>query len=200
MITRRRVVLARGAGALAPLAVFAQPRKVWRIGYLQESTTSLSIPSLDAFKAGMSVLGYAEGRDYVIEIRNAQSDLARLPALTAELIEMKVDIIVVAATPSALAASKATREIPILATVVGDPVGVCLAASLARPGGNVTGFTSLAVELMTKRLDLLRQLLPRLRRVGFLYDPNSQNDTLSRARFESDCGKLQLQPIRALMS
>ena len=96
-----------------------------------------------------------------------------------------------------MTASKATREIPILTTTAGDPVGSSLAASLARPGGNVTGLTSIASELVTKHLDLLRQLLPRMRRVGFLHDPNNQNDALGLARFESDCGKLKLQSIRA---
>ena len=133
----------------------------------------------------------------MIEIRSAQYDLARLPALAAELVALEVDIIVSTNTPSALVARKATREIPILLTTAGDPVGLGLAASLASPGGNVTGLTNLSSELYTKRLDLLRQLLPRMRRVGLLYDPNNQNDGLTLKRFESDCGKLQLQPIRA---
>ena len=197
MISRRHVVIALGAGALAPHATFAQQRKVWRIGYLGEVEQSFYIRRIDAFKAGMSALGYAEGRDYLIEFRGAQADLARLPALAAELVAMKVDIIVSSATPSAVAASKATREIPILTTTAGDLVGNGLAASLAHPGGNVTGLTSLASELITKRLDLLRQLLPRLRRVGLLYDPNNQNNALQLAQFESDCDKLKIQPIRA---
>ena len=92
---------------------------------------------------------------------------------------------------------KATRDIPILITTAGDPVGDGLAASLARPGGNVSGLTGLGVELFTKRLDLLRQLLPRMRRVGYLYDQTNSNNMLSLGRLESDCGKLQLQLIRA---
>ena len=205
MISRRQVVIALGAGALAPfaylapLASFAQPRKVWRIGFLLAFEPSYYTLWIDAFKAGMSALGYAEGRDYVIELRSYHSDSARLPALAAELVALKIDMIVSTSTGSALAASKATREIPILTTNAGDPVGNGLAASLRRPGGNVTGLTSLSAELYTKRLDLLRQLLPRMRRVGFLYnpDPKSQIDALNLARFEADCGKLQLQPIRA---
>ena len=199
MITRRKLVLAIGATTLvSPLSSVAQRvSKVWRFGFLRENEQPLSMTNTDAFKAGMSALGYTEGRDYVIEIRNAQSDFGRLPALAAELVALKVDIIVPNGTPSAVAASKATREIPILLMTIGDPVGSGLAASLAHPGGNVTGLTSINVELVTKRLDLLRQLLPRMRGVGFLYDPNNQNDALGLARFESDCGKLQLQPIRA---
>ena len=197
MITRRKILIAFGGALAAPFASFAQQRKVWRIGFLLESEQSTYIRRVDAFKAGMSALGYAEGRDYVIEIRSAQSDPARLPALAAELVALKVDVIVSQGTPSAVAASKATREIPILITTVGDPVGIGLAASLARPGGNVTGLTSLGTELYTKRLDLLTKLLPRMRRVGLLYDPNNQNDALTLTRFESDCAKLQLQRIRA---
>ena len=197
MIDRRKIVLALGAAALAPLASFAQPRKLWRIGFLQEGKQSLYTLLDNAFKAGMNALGYAEGRDYVIEHRSAQSELARLPALAAELVTLKVDVIVSMGTPSAVAASKATREIPILIAVVGDPVGSGLAASLARPAGNVTGLTNLSSELTAKRLDLLRQILPRMRRVGLIYDPNNQIDALTLARFESACGKLQLQPVRA---
>ena len=134
MVTRRRVMLALGASAFAPLASYAPPRKVWRIGLLLENEQSIYIRRLDGFKAGMSALGYAEGRDYVIEHRSAQSDLARLPALAVELVTLKVDVILAAGTSSALAASKATREVPILIATVGNPVGSGLAASLARPG------------------------------------------------------------------
>ena len=197
MITRRRIVLALGAGAFAPFATFAQQRKVWRIGFLWIRNPSDFLPFSDAFKAGMSALGYAEGRDYVIEFRAAQGDLARLPALAAELVALKVDVIVSSGTPTVVAASKATREIPILLTTAGDPVGNGLVASLARPGGNITGLTSLTTELFTKRLDLLRQILPKMRRVGILYDANDPNDALSLKRIESDCGKLQIQPVRA---
>ena len=198
MITRRKMLMALGASALAPLASFAQQQgKVWRIGYLGEIEPSRSITRLHGFKAGLNALGYADGRDYVIELRSAQGDLARLSALAAELVALKVDIILSAGTPSAVAARQATREIPILIVTAGDPVGSGLAASLARPGGNVTGLTGLASELDTKRLDLLRQLLPQMHRVGLLYDPNNQSDAQSLLRFESDCGKLGLQPIRA---
>ena len=197
MITRRRVVFALGACAFAPLASFAQPRKVWRVGFLWESDQSVYIPFFDAFKAGMSALGYAEGRDYVIEHRSAQADYGRLPAVAAEMVALKVDVIISSGTPSAVAASKATGDIPILITNVGDPISIGLAASLARPGGNVTGLTSLSSELITKRLDLLHQLLPRMRRVALLYDPNNRSDALNLSRFESDCGKLKIQPIRA---
>ena len=119
--------------------------------------------------------------------------LTRLPALAAELLALKVDVIVSSGTPSAMAARNATREIPILIMTVGDPVGSGLAATLSRPGGNVTGLTSITAELYTKRLDLLRQILPGMRRVGFLYNPDNAADALGLRQFESDCGKLQIQ-------
>jgi putative ABC transport system substrate-binding protein len=195
--TRRKLIIAFGAGALtAPLASFAQPSKVWRIGYLGEIEPSRSVGRLEGFKAGLSALGYTEGKDYMMENRFAQSDFSRLPVLATELVTSRVDIIISAGTPSAVAAHQATREIPILIATAGDPVGSGLAASLARPGENVTGLTGLASELDTKRLDLLRQLLPQMRRVGLLYDPENQGDAQSVMRFEADCGKLGLQPIR----
>ena len=177
---------------------FLRPaEKICRIGFLAEFESSFSVSRANAFKAGMSALGYADGRDHVIEIRNAQSNLARLPALAAELVAQKVDLIFASGSPSVVAAYKATREIPILITTVGDPVGIGIAASLAHPGGNVTGLTGISAELATKRLDLLHQILPRMRRVGLLYDPANPNDALQLIRFESDCGKLKLQPVRA---
>jgi len=145
----------------------------------------------------MRALGYANGRDYAIEQRWAQGDLARLPALAAELLVLKVDLIFAGTSASAVAARKATREIPILIATAGDPVGSGLATTLSHPGGNVTGLNTLASELYTKRLDLLRQLLPGMRRVGLLYNPNSASNVLILNRFEADCGRLQFKPVRA---
>ena len=145
----------------------------------------------------MRELGYAEGRDYVFEYRSVLGDLARLPAAAAELVALKVDLILSTGTPSTEAALKATRDIPILIATVGDPVGSGFAASLRRPGGNVTGLTGLGSELNSKRLDLLRQILPGMRRVGFLYNPDNASDALQLRQFESDCAKLQFTPIRA---
>jgi len=198
MISRRHVIIALGAAALAaPLRSVAQARKVWRIGFLWEIERPDYIRRFDVFKAGMSALGYAEGRDYVIEVRSAQSDPSQLPRLAVELVALHVDLIVPGGTPSAIAASRATREIPILIATVGDPVGSGLVASMAHPGKNVTGLTSLSTELVTKRLDLLRQLLPQIHRVGLLYDPTNPNDAPSAPQFESDCVKFHFQSILA---
>ncbi len=199
MNKRRKILVALGAGALtAPFSCFVQSQgKVWRIGMLWESELSFYADRLEAFKAGMRELGYTEGKNYVMEDRVSQNDPARLPALAAELIALKVDVIVSSGTPSAVAARNATREIPILIVTAGNPVGSGLAVSLARPGGNVTGLTNLASDLYTKRLDLLRQTLPRMRHVGFLYNPRNASDTLGLKQFESECGKLGLKALRA---
>jgi putative ABC transport system substrate-binding protein len=201
MNNRRKLIVALGESALiSPFASFAQQQgKVWRLGFLWESEQSDYdiIQRIDAFKAGMREFGYAEGRDYVIEQRSAQNDLARLPALVAELLALKVDVIVSEGTPSAVAARNATRVIPILIATVGDPVGSGLVTSLSRPGGNVTGLTALNTYLYSKRLDLLRQMLPGMRQVGFLYNPDNAASTLGLRQFESDCAKLGFKSIPA---
>jgi len=199
MNDRRKLLVALGASVIAaPLGSFAQqPIKVRRIGFLWEGEQSEYVQYVDAFNAGMRELGYAEGKDYAIEHRSAQNDLARLPALAAELIALKVNVIVPGGTSSAVAASKATREIPILIAIIGDPIGSGLAATLQRPGANVTGLTNLASELFTKRLDLLRQILPGMRRVGFLYNPDNAANVLGLKQFELGCTKLGFQSIRA---
>jgi putative ABC transport system substrate-binding protein len=199
MITRRELLMALVTGALARVFnVYAQPPgKVWRIGLLLERPPSDHAPNIAGFKAGMSELGYAEGKDYVFEQRSAQGVLGRLPALAVELVALNVDLIYSTGTPSAVAARNATRDIPILIITVGDPIGAGLAATLARPGGNVTGLTGLSSELLTKRLDLLHQLVPGMRRVALLYDPDNAADALSLKQFESGCAKLALNPMRA---
>jgi putative ABC transport system substrate-binding protein len=198
--SRRKLVIALGAGALAtPFTSFAQQQgKVWRVGFLWESEQSdlEVLQRLDSFKTGMRDLGYVEGRDYAIEQRSAQNELARLPSLIVELLSLRVDVIVVEGTPSALAGRNSTRVIPILIATVGDPVGSGLAATLSRPGGNVTGLTALNTDLYSKRLDFLRQMLPGIRRVGFLYNPDNSSSVLGLSQFESDCAKLKFTSLR----
>jgi putative ABC transport system substrate-binding protein len=198
MTTRRNLLVAIGASAFVfpvPLRAQAQ-KKIWRIGFLWEIQQSAIGQYLGAFKSGLLALGYAEGRDYVAEQR-ISADIDRLPALAAELLALKVDVIVSSGTPSAVAAHNTTRDVPILITTAGDPLGSGLAVSFRRPGGNVTGLTGLTTELYTKRLDLLRQMLPGMRRVGFLYHPDNSSDTLGLRRIELDCAKLKLQPLPA---
>ena len=123
---------------------------------------------VDAFRQELSKLGWIEGKNIAIEYRFAEQKPERLPELAADLVRLKVDLIVVTGTPAALAAKSATTTIPIVMTSAADPVGVGLVASLARPGGNVTGLSSLTSELNTKRLEILKDAVPKLARVGLL--------------------------------
>src|SRR6266508_6862170 len=147
-----------------------QTGKVFHIGYLDNSTASGSAVLLEAFRQELSKLGWIEGKNITIEYRFAEQKFERLPELAADLVRLKVDVIVAASTGSALAAKKATTTIPIVMNV-GDPVGFGLVASLARPGGNVTGLSGLSVELNTKRLEVLKDAVPKLARVGLLVPP-----------------------------
>ena len=142
--------------------------KIFRIGYLDPSTASGSAVLVKAFLQELSKLGWIEGKNFAIEYQFAEQKNVRLPELAAELIRLKVDLIVVASTPPALAAKRATTTIPIVMTNAGDPVASGLVASLGRPGGNVTGNSSLSPELNTKRLEILKDAVPKLARVGFL--------------------------------
>jgi putative tryptophan/tyrosine transport system substrate-binding protein len=154
--------------AVAVIAEAQQPGKVFRIGFLDSSTASGVAVLLDAFRQELSKLGWNEGKNIAIEYRFAEHKTERLPELAAELVRFKVDLIVVTETPVALAAKSATAFIPVVMTNVGDPVAAGLVASLAHPGGNVTGFSSLTAELGTKRLEILKDAVSKLTRVGVL--------------------------------
>src|SRR3990167_493952 len=154
--------------ALSYSASAQKTGKIYRIGFLDPSTASGSAVLVKVFLQELSTLGWIEGKNITIEYRFAEQKIERLPELAAELVRLKVDLIVVAATPSALAAKNATTTIPIVMAAVSDPVGAGLVASLARPGGNVTGFSSLGPQLNTKRLEVLKDAVPKLGRVGLL--------------------------------
>src|SRR6266550_4335406 len=153
--------------ALCVHAEAQQPTKVARIGILDTSTASGSAALFEAFRQELSKLGWIEGKNITIEYRFAEQKNERLPELAADLVRLHVDLIVVTGTGVALAAKKATTTIPIVMASVGDPVAAGLVASLARPGGNVTGNSSLS-ELNTKRLEILKDAVPKLGQVGFL--------------------------------
>ncbi len=191
---RRKLIVALGAATLAaPFSPLAQQQgKVWRIGILRENEASFPDSAYEAFRMGMRDLGYAENRDYILERRSARNERLLLAVVAAELVALKVDLILPTGTPSAEAARNATREIPILIASVGDPVGSGLVESLGRPGGNVTGLTTMTAELYGKRLDLLHQVSPGMRRVGFLYNPDNAIDIIALREFESACKKLQI--------
>jgi putative ABC transport system substrate-binding protein len=164
-----------------------QTGKLFRIGFLDNSTASGMAILVDAFRQELRKLGWIEGKNITIEYRFAEQKTERLPELAADLVRLKVDLIVVTETPAALAAKSATAFIPVVMTNVGDPVGFGLVASLARPGGNVTGFSSLTAELGTKRLEILKDAVPKLGRVGLLRTP----------RGTSGAQELQLKDLRA---
>jgi putative tryptophan/tyrosine transport system substrate-binding protein len=154
--------------ALGVIAEAQQPKKVPRIGFLDSSTASGMAVLLEAFRQEMSKLGWIEGKNITIEYRFAEQKRERVPELAADLVRLRVDLILVASGASASAAKGATTTIPIVMANSGDPVGEGLVTSLARPGGNVTGLSGLAVELNTKRLEILQEAVPKLSRVGLL--------------------------------
>jgi putative ABC transport system substrate-binding protein len=152
----------------APLAEAQQAGKIFRIGYLDASTASGMAVLLDAFQQELNKLGWIDGKNFTIEYRFADGKNDRLPELAADLVRLKVDLIVASDTPPTLAAKSATTTIPIVVANAANPVGAGLVASLARPGGNVTGNASLSPELNTKRLEILKDAIPKLARVGLL--------------------------------
>ncbi len=155
----------------APLAAEAQQAgKVYRVGFLGNSSAALEANLVGPFREGLRELGYVEGRNIVIEYRWAEGKYERFPALIAELAALNVDVIVTAGTPAALAVKRTTPSIPLVMAAVGDPIGVGLVASLARPGGNVTGLSAIAPELEGKRLELLREVVPKLSHIAVLWN------------------------------
>jgi putative tryptophan/tyrosine transport system substrate-binding protein len=161
-----------------------QPKKVPRIGYLSFSSPSAMSTRTEAFRQGLRELGYVEGKNIVIEWRSAEGKRDRLPSLAAELVRLKVDIIVTAGPPATRSAKEATVTIPIVFAQDGDPVASGFVASLARPGGNITGLSTLAPELSGKRLELLKEIVPRLSRVAVL--GNSTNPANAQVLKETE--------------
>ncbi|MEW6688756.1 MAG: ABC transporter substrate-binding protein [Pseudomonadota bacterium] len=178
MNRRRDVLLAAVGGLFAPMRIRAQPVvRVWRIGILlSTSRTHPGASRLVApFLAGMRERGYVEGRNLVFEWREADGRLERHPALAAELVALKPDVIVAGAPDAALAAKKATDTIPIVFVASADPVGAGLVASFARPGGNATGVGSFAEPLNGKRLQLLQEIAPGMRHIAVIHGPSPVN-------------------------
>jgi putative ABC transport system substrate-binding protein len=170
-LIRLAVVLAVSL-TLAPLVGESQETpRVWRIGFLGAGSRSSADPRVEAIRRGFQELGYAEGRNLALEFRWAGGNADRLPALAAELARVKVDAIVTQGTQATDAARRAVTSIPIVFAVAGDPVGTGLVASLARPGGNVTGLTDIAPEIAGKRLELLREAVPGIARIAVLWNP-----------------------------
>ena len=178
----------------APLAAGAeQPGKVARIGLLTYGSATSGQHIREAFRQGLRELGYVEGQNIVIEYRYAEGNAERLPDLAAELVSLKVDIIVAGGTPAPLAAKHATRRIPIVMSAAGNPVETGLVASLARPGGNVTGLSLLSADLTAKRLQLLKEVLPGVSRVAVLWNAANPISALVVRETEAAARALGLQ-------
>jgi ABC-type uncharacterized transport system substrate-binding protein len=201
VIDRRRFLAGTGAVLFAaPLSADAQQGgKVWRIGYLDKGSATGNGPYFEAFRQRLRDLGWVEGKNISIDVRFAEGKTERLPALAAELVRLKVDLIATSSTPAALAAKQATTTIPIVIGFVADPVGSGVVRSLARPGGNITGWTHQGLELREKYLELLKEAVPDAIRFGVLWNPANPVHPLSMGTIEAAARRLkvELYPVGA---
>jgi putative ABC transport system substrate-binding protein len=180
--------------AVAVIAKAQQPKKVPRIGLLIGSSASSNAVRIEAFQQGLRELGYVKGQNVFMEYRYSRGKADEYPKLAAELVSLKVDLIVAGGGSSlARAVKQTTKVIPIVITGGSDPVGAGLVASLARPGGNITGLTAIAAELAGKRLELLKETLPRLTRVGVLWNPTDQGSAQGLKEIEIAAPTLGLE-------
>jgi len=188
-------LLATALLATAYAAEAQQQGKIPRIGFLTSSSSSdpATALRLDAFRQSLRELGYVEGKNIIIEYRYADGKSERLTELAEELVRLKLDILVVPNDTTARAAKKSTETIPVVMASSGNPIGTGVIASLARPGGNITGLTSYTAELLGKRLQLLKEVLPKVSRFAFLNDATREATSASRAAFKEAQG-----PAKAL--
>ena len=196
-VQRRDFLIAAGAIVAAPIVARAQAtRTIPRVGFLFGGASGPSA-DVDAFRRGLRERGYIEGQNIAVEYRYASGQVGQLAELAAELVRLKVEVIVAPSTPTALAAKRATSTIPIVFAVVADPLGAGLIANLARPGGNITGVTSSSAELGGKRLGLLKEVVPKASRVAVLYNPADASNLLvvNQLRDSAPTLGLVLQPL-----
>jgi putative ABC transport system substrate-binding protein len=187
------VVLGASAVAACPMSL-AQPQgKVWRIGMLETTSIRLNGANLGAFRQGLREAGYVEGQNLIIEYRSADGRGERFAEMANELVALKVDLIVTRGTPAALAAKHASRTIPVVMANAADPVGSGIVATLARPGGNVTGLSTVGSELEAKRLELLRETVPGLARVGALVNMGNASQPPFWQEIESAARRLGIE-------
>jgi putative tryptophan/tyrosine transport system substrate-binding protein len=189
MRRRELITLLGGAAVAWPLAAWAQQvGKVYRIGLLETIPASQNTANLDALRKGLRALGYIEGQNLSIEYSSADGIAERFPELAAELVRLQVDLIVTRGTPAAQAAKNATATIPVVMAAIGEPLAVGVVAGLARPSGNVTGLSSFTTELAGKRVELAKEMMPGISRVGLLHNmgnpvvPPQWEETLATAR------------------
>ena len=194
---RRRFMLTSFAGALsAPLAAEAQrtAAKVYRIGILETTSQTLNAANVEAFKLGLKELGYGEGRNLAIEYRSADGRAERFPDLASELVRLNVDLIVTRGTPAALAAKNATNTIPVVMAAIGEPVNTTVIATLAHPGGNVTGLSAFWAELEAKRIELLKETIRRLARVAAFFNMSNPAGRVAWKAVDGAARALGIQP------
>jgi putative tryptophan/tyrosine transport system substrate-binding protein len=180
--------------ALCVSAEAQQTGKIPRIGFLEPSGSSIASPRLQAFREGLRELGYVEGKTFAIEYRSAEEKPDRLTELAAELVRLKVDVIFALGTQAIAAAKTATQTIPVVMSG-GDPVGTGLVASLARPGGNITGLSNFSPDLAGKRLELLKEVVPRLSRIAALWNPENQLAAFKETQAAAGPLGIQLQSV-----
>ena len=180
---------------IIPLAEAQRTNKVPRIGFLGNSTAALEANLVGPFRYGLRDHGYVEGQNILIEYRWAEGKYERFPSLIAELIASKVDVIVTAGTPATQAYQKAKTSIPLVMVAVGDPVGTGIVASLSRPGGNITGLTSISPELESKRIELLREVIPKLSHIAVLWNPKNAFHAIENKQVESAAAALRMKVI-----
>jgi putative ABC transport system substrate-binding protein len=193
----RRPFLGIVAGGLlaTPVTVEAQPaEKIYRIGMLERTSTAINAANLDAFRRGLRDLGYIEGKNFVIEYRSADGRDEQFPDLATELVRLKVDMIVTRGTPAALAAKNATGTIPVVIMGLADPVGQGIVASLARPGGNITGVSAIVTEIYAKRVELLRELVPKAARIAAIMNMSNPSIPPAWKEIEAAARSLGMQP------
>jgi putative tryptophan/tyrosine transport system substrate-binding protein len=191
MRRREFITLVGGAGFAWPLAAVAQQPKVWRIGVLAPVPPTPVM--LSAFRDGLRGRGYVEGQNLSIDVRWPQGSFDQDPDVVTELVNSNVDVIVAWATPATIAARRATSTIPIVMVGPGDPVGSGFIASLARPGGNITGLTNISVDLSAKLMELFAELFPGMKRVGVVRNPNNPAVTVMLRETEDAVRKLNMQ-------
>ena len=190
-----------GSALGSPLLSVAQqrPAKIPRIGYLDTSSAVIAGIRLDQLRAGLRDLGYAEGKTIVIEVRWAEANYERLPALAAELVGLKVDVIVAAGPAAIQVVQRATSAIPVVIAASGDPLAFGFVASLSRPGGNITGLSNIGADLSTKYLELLRDAVPKLSRVAVLVNPGHPRhpDYLKNIQTAAQATGVRVSPVQA---
>ncbi len=185
-----------GAGLLAPFAARAQqPDRFFRVGMLERTSSAVNAVNVQSFRHGLRDLGYVEGEHYVIEYRSAEGQDQRYPGLVSELARLKVDLIVTRGTPAALAAKSGAGAIPVVIIGVGDPVGQRLVDSLAHPGGNVTGLSAAVTQIYPKRVQLLRELVPRATRLAALLNMSNPALPSQWREIEKAARSIDIEPL-----